>query len=73
MCQPNVAPTVTVGKVEFSPDQRAEIDFRVHQKLWEREYFQQQYTRGVWDCLYVLFIAAMFGYLIYINFFAEDK
>lgn len=68
MCQRNVVTensAPVVGKIEFGPEQRAEIDYRVMMALARKDNERYQYSRGIWDCLYVIFIAAMLAYIAY--------
>lgn len=74
MCQRNaVTEKNEVGKIELPPqiivmseaDRRQEIDYRVAQKLGEREFLRSQYTRGIWDCLYVIFCIGLVVYFSY--------
>jgi hypothetical protein len=54
-------------------ERRQEIDYRVAARLAMIEDRNHQYQRGVWDCLYFIFILAMSAYIAYTVFWAEEK
>lgn len=72
MCQRSEVKCPQAGRIEFGPEARQEIDFRIVQKLAEREYFQRQYQRGIWDCLYAVIVLAVFAYSVYLLFWKEE-